>query len=101
MRKTIFITIFQAVEAKNILRTPILTTLLADPEVCLVLLTDSEDKVNYHKKEFHSERFTYEVIPHIFPKGLDKFFSWLKGVGFDVFGLNPENCLFFLLDLHV
>ncbi len=78
MRKTIFITIFQAVEAKNILRTPILKTLLADPAVRLVLLTDSQDKVDYHKREFNSERFIYEVVPHIYPNGLDKFFTWLK-----------------------
>lgn len=78
MQKTIFITIFQAVEAKNILRTPILQTLLRDPEVRLVLLTDSEDKVNYHKKEFNSERLIYEVVPRIWPRGLDKFFSGLK-----------------------
>jgi hypothetical protein len=78
MSKTIFITIFQAVEAKNILRTPILETLLQDPEVRLVLLTDSEDKVNYHRKEFNSDRITYEVIPRIYPRGVDKFFAGLK-----------------------
>ena len=76
--KTIFITIFQAVEAKNILRTPILQTLLRDPEVRLVLLTDSEDKVQYHKKEFDSERLIYEVVPRIRVRGLDKIFSGLK-----------------------
>jgi len=37
--KTIFITIFEGVEAKNILRTDILPTLLADPEVRIVLFT--------------------------------------------------------------
>ena len=78
MQKTIFITIFQAVEAKNILRTPILETLLRDPEARLVLFTDSQDKVNYHKKEFGSNRIIYEVVPHIYPKGLDKFFAGLK-----------------------
>lgn len=76
--KTIFITIFQAVEAKNILRTSILETLLNDSQVRLVLLTDSQDKVDYHRQEFNSARIIYEIIPRIWPKGLDKIFSSLK-----------------------
>lgn len=76
--KTIFITIFQGVEAKNILRTDIARILLADPDIRLVCLTDSEAKASFYRKEFSHERILYEVVPRPSSRGLDSFFLWLK-----------------------
>lgn len=78
--KTIFITIFEGVESKNILRTDILKTLLKQPDICLVLFTKSADRASYHQKEFNDPRIIYEVveIPRVY--GLDKLFQKLKFV---------------------
>ncbi len=80
--KTIFVTIFQGVEAKNILRTPILSTLLADESVRLVLLTDryidSTARVEYYKKEFQDDRLVYETVSMHPWRMLDNLFCRLK-----------------------
>lgn len=78
--KTVFITAFEGVECKNILRTAVLDTLLKEPEIRLVLLMKNRDRVKRYKKEFNNPKIIYEVAPysrHAQP-GLDKFFSWLK-----------------------
>ena len=59
--KIIFLTIFEGVEAKNLLRTSVLPTLLTDPAVRIVLFTKSLEKVEYYKKEFSDPRLIYEV----------------------------------------
>lgn len=84
--KTIFITIFEGVESKNILRTSVLTTLLETPDVELVLFTKSAERVAYHEKEFHNPRIRYVVVEPQRPTGLDWFFSRLK-----FFLLNTET----------
>jgi len=76
--KTIFLTIFEGVEAKNLLRTSVLPTLLADPTVRIVLFTKTLEKVEYYKKEFSHPRAFYEAIEDTNPKGLDAFFSSLS-----------------------
>jgi len=76
--KTVFITIFEGVEAKNILRTSILETLLKESDLRLVLFTKSQEKVDYYKKEFNDPRIIYEVVPRPSVYGLDSIFSYLK-----------------------
>jgi hypothetical protein len=76
--KTIFITIFQAVEVKNIVRTRIFDTLLEDPDVRVVLLTLHEQRADYYRKYFFGDRISYAVVTHALPFGLDALFSKLK-----------------------
>lgn len=76
--KTIFITIFEGVEAKNILRTDILPTLLEEKDLRIVLFTKSEDKRDYYSREFSDPRLIYEVVARPTLKGFDKIFGYLK-----------------------
>ncbi|MBU1179228.1 CDP-glycerol glycerophosphotransferase family protein [Patescibacteria group bacterium] len=76
--KTIFIALFEGVEGKNILRTDILKTLLSEPSSKIVFFTKSQERAEYHRKEFNNPRMIYEVVEKIQPKGLDKFFMYLK-----------------------
>ncbi|MBI4992214.1 MAG: CDP-glycerol glycerophosphotransferase family protein [Candidatus Harrisonbacteria bacterium] len=78
MIKTLFLTIFEGAEARNLLRTSVAPTLLSDPEVRIVLFTKSPDRVEYYKKEFSDPRLIYEVVAPIKVEGLDKFFAFLK-----------------------
>ena len=50
--KTVFITIFQGAEAKNILRTDIYKNLIARDDVRIVFFVDSLERAEYYKKEF-------------------------------------------------
>ena len=76
--KTIFLTIFEGVEAKNLLRTSVLPTLLADPSVRIVLFTKSSEKVEYYRKEFPNPRLIYEVVSRQPISGWDAIFAKLK-----------------------
>src|SRR3989344_1327982 len=76
--KIIFLTIFEGVEAKNLLRTSVLPTLLTDPAVRIVLFTKSLEKVEYYKKEFFDPRLIYEVAPRQPISGWDAIFAKLK-----------------------
>ncbi|MDO8467198.1 MAG: CDP-glycerol glycerophosphotransferase family protein [bacterium] len=78
MTKTIFITIFQGVEARNILRTDIYKELVGRPDVRLVLFTDSEEKRNYYQKEFNGPNVIYEVVGEYHARGIQKFFGAAK-----------------------
>lgn len=76
--RTIFITIFQGAEAKNILRTDIYKNLIANEDLRIVFFVDSSERAEYYKKEFSHPRVFYEVIKDVDPKGLDAFFSSLS-----------------------
>jgi CDP-glycerol glycerophosphotransferase (TagB/SpsB family) len=76
--KTIFLTIFEGVEAKNLLRTSVVPTLLSDPEVRLVLLTKSAERATYYEAEFSNPRLLYEVVPRGAVRGFDRVFATLK-----------------------
>ena len=76
--KIIFLTIFEGVEAKNLLRTSVLPTLLTDPAVRIVLFTKSLEKVEYYKKEFSDPRLIYEVVSRQPISGWDAIFAKLK-----------------------
>lgn len=80
--KTVFITAFEGVEAKNILRTDILRTLLSSSEIRVILLMKNEERAEAYKKQFSDPRIFYEVVPYSrsMGKGLDRFFAWLKFV---------------------
>ncbi len=78
--KTIFITIFEGVEVKNILRTTILTNLLTHSDIRIVLFTKSQDKVDYYKKEFNDPRIVFEVVEWKSQSSIDRFFTKLKFV---------------------
>lgn len=76
--KTIFITSFEGVETKNLLRTTILPTMLKSDNVRIVLFTHDEERVMYHQKEFHDDRICYVVVPKPRIRGLDRLFQKLK-----------------------
>lgn len=76
--KTIFISVFEGVEAKNLLRTSVVSTLLAHPDIRIVLLTKSVERAAYYKTEFADERLIYEVVERKSSKGLDAFFAAAK-----------------------
>ncbi len=76
--KTIFISIFQGVEAKNILRTDIYKELVSNKDVRLVFFLGSKEKAEYYKKEFSNFNVVYEVIKPYRLSGLNKFFSNLS-----------------------
>ena len=76
--KTILITILQAVEAKNILRTQIVKTLLKDPNIRIICITRSKERVLYYQKEIPHERIIYNAMYDVPVGGLEKIFSFLK-----------------------
>jgi len=78
MAKTLFLTIFEGAEARNILRTSVMPTLLSDLEVRIVLFTKSPERAEYYKKEFNDPKLIYEVVAPIRVRGLDKLFVYLK-----------------------
>ena len=79
-QKTIFISVFEGVEAKTILRTDILTALLEDPDTRLVFLMKSKERIGLYKKEFAGDKIIFELLPYSrsLGKGLDRFFARLK-----------------------
>lgn len=76
--KTIFITIFEGVESKNILRTPIFDTLMRRKDIRLVLFTKNQKRLEYFKKEFNDPRISYEVVENPTVAGFDGLFRKLK-----------------------
>ena len=76
--KTIFITVFQGTEFRNIIRTDIYKELVANPDIRLVLFTDSETKKNYYKQEFNGPQVVYEVVESYKPHWTAPLFSFLK-----------------------
>ncbi len=76
--KTIFITIFQGVEARNILRTDIYIKLASTPHVRLVLFVNSQDKKEYYEKEFNGPDIVYEVVKDYTARGLQRLFGAIK-----------------------
>ncbi len=78
--KTIFITIFEGVEVKNILRTPILDNLLKRQDLRIVLFTKSQQKIDYYSKEFADPRISFELVEWKSQSAIDRFFAKLKFV---------------------
>lgn len=76
--KSIFITIFQGVEFRNIVRTDVYKNLISDPSIQVVLFTDSEEKKNYYQKEFSAPNVIYEVVSGYRSGWSAKIFWFLK-----------------------
>lgn len=77
--KTIFITSFDGVETKNVLRSSIFSTILEDKNTRVVVFVKNEKRALAHKNEFgDNDRILYEVVENVPIVGLDRFFGWLK-----------------------
>jgi hypothetical protein len=78
--KTIVLTAFEGVEVRNLLRTDVVKTLLADTRVRVIALVKSEERQRYGEKHFPYERLSFVVAPYdrSLGVGLDRFFSKLK-----------------------
>ncbi len=76
--KTILISILQGIEAKNILRTEICKTLLATPDIRLVFLVGTKDKLDYYGREFTHPRMIYELVLPVKVSRWDRFLGFLK-----------------------
>ena len=76
--KTIFITIFEGIEAKNLLRTDVVSTILKNLETRIVFFVKDQNRLEYFKKEFNDPRMIYEVVQPPNIRGLDKVFRSLK-----------------------
>lgn len=76
--KTVLITIYQAVEAKNILRTKVIKGVLAQPDVRAVCLVRFPERAEYYRRDIQHERIIYDAF-YRRPDGLfERFFGWLK-----------------------
>lgn len=78
MTRTIFITIFQGVEAKNLLRTNVYRRLIADPEAELVLFVRTLERKVYYEQEFAHPRVHFEVMHYDLRGFWNTLFSKLK-----------------------
>ncbi len=76
--RTVLITIYQAVEAKNILRTDIIRSLLAEPDVRAVCLTKFKERADYYRQEIPHERIIYDYCDQEPGGALERYFSALK-----------------------
>ena len=75
--KTIFITIYDGLISKNILRTDVLKILKQQEKVRIVLFVQ-EMKINYYRKHFSSERVFVEVSPQPSFPILERIFSFVS-----------------------
>lgn len=77
--KTVFISMFEGVESKNILRTGVVGKLLQKhPDTRVVLFMKSKERAEYYAKEFSDPRIIYEVASFSTKSWLEKFFSSRK-----------------------
>lgn len=76
--KTIFIPIFQGVEAKSILRTDVYKILSHRKDIRLVILVLSQIKKDYFQKEFFGNNVIYETVNFLETNFLENIFSQLK-----------------------
>ena len=76
--RTIFVTIFQGVEAKNILRTDIFKELMSHQDIRIVFFVGTQEKAEYYRKEFSDPKVIYEVVKPNKSAGFNKFFSNLS-----------------------
>ena len=76
--KTAFITIFQGIEAKNLLRTSVLPELLKADDIRFVFFVRTAARAEFYRREFRDPQIIYEVAdiaPHYW---LDRILSFLK-----------------------
>ena len=77
-QQTIFISVFQGVEAKNILRTDILRILKERQGLRIVLFVQDKAKEEYFRKQFVGTNIFYEILHANRSSMLDSLFSFLK-----------------------
>src|SRR3989338_2594868 len=77
-QKTIFFTIFQGVEAKNILRSGILDMILKNGGTRVVLFMKSKERIVHYQREFSDPNIFYEAVDPARHKGLDAVLAKLK-----------------------
>lgn len=75
--KTIFISIFYGVEAKDLLRTDVVHRLI-NAGYQVVLFFKSKERADFYKKEFNYPNLEYEVISNFLLSRGDRFFEFLK-----------------------
>jgi len=76
--KTIFIPIFQGVEARNILRTDIFNVLKNQKNLRIILFVPSEEKKQYFKKEFPGDNIIFEVFNNYKKSSFYRLFTFFK-----------------------
>jgi len=77
--KTIFIPIFQGVEARNVLRTDVVKKILEYGDSRVVFFVSSSDKKNYYEREFgNNDNMIFEVFNDYKPSFLERFLGILK-----------------------
>lgn len=76
--KTVFIPIFQGVEARNILRTDIFKFLKQQNQLRIVLFVSDWNREKYFKKEVSGENIFFEVFDHYQNPTFNKIFTFLK-----------------------
>ena len=76
--RTIFITLFQGVEAKNILRTSIFKELISHEGIRIVFFVKTAEKANFYQKQFGHPRVFYEIVAKIKQNFWQRFFGSLK-----------------------
>jgi len=77
--RTLFITMFEGVESKNILRTGIVNQILEKNQfVRIVLFMKNKERADYYAKEFSDPRIIYEVVEPYEIRGINRFFGLRK-----------------------
>ena len=77
--KTIFISMFEGVESKNILRTGVVDEILKNqPKTKIVLFMKNKERAEYYANEFSDPRIIYEVAEFSGYGWLEKFFGSQK-----------------------
>lgn len=76
--KTIFITLFQGVEAKNLLRTGVVANILKSLDTRVVLFVGFKERADYYQKEFSDPRILYEVADYVSSGWFDRLLGRLK-----------------------
>jgi hypothetical protein len=76
--KTIFITAFSGVEGKNVLRSGIGETLLAQDDVRIVCLVKNKYFAEHYRAEFAGKPITFELVEKYHARGFDAFLGALK-----------------------
>lgn len=76
--KTVFISIISGVEAKNLLRTNVISSLLERPDVRVVLFVRTSERAEFYRREFSDQRLIYEVAPEYEPGRVSRFFQRIR-----------------------
>lgn len=76
--KTVLLTIFQGAVAKNVLRTTIVKTLLAQQDVRVICIVMSPKRATFYRKEIAHERISYDAFYAVPVGRLERVLSFLK-----------------------